>query len=64
MDLPVEPTAHCHVDGRCVLFHAAQTSGRLVAREGQNGRLLWVCIDLGRINFDRCESLLEVRVNR
>ena len=59
MDIPVEPTPHSHVDRRCLLFHAAQTSGRLMAREDQDGRLLWVCIDLGCVHFDRCESLVE-----
>ena len=33
MDLPVEPTPHSNVDGRCLLFHATETRGRLVARE-------------------------------
>ena len=63
MDIPVEPTPHSHVDRRCLLFHATQTSGRLVARDDQDGRLLWVCIDFGFVNSDRCEFLLEVSGN-
>jgi hypothetical protein len=62
MDLPVEPALDCHVDGRCFLLHAAETSGRLMARQDQDGRLFWMCIDLGRVNFDRRESLLGVLI--
>jgi hypothetical protein len=62
MDLPVEPTTHCHVDCRCLLLHAIEASRRFLARQNQNGRLLWMCIDLGCVNFNRGESLLGVAI--
>jgi hypothetical protein len=62
MDLPVEPALDCHFDGRGVLLHAAETSGRLMARQDQDGRLFWMCIDLGRVDFDCRESLLGVAI--